>query len=175
MMAPGPKKKSFNRRGGETLQDNKKVSKSNLESQNEKLDSQSTNVNEINSDINDIQDKKYSKRSVTSNWTKYEEPVTDPHADSMRGKDFEVLLSSTGGSQLQLQDEKEWDEVCVSEKSIAVDFQELASVLKCIPFHKRVNLTEDIFNDSQLEKFISYAENWKSSFASKDEVPVSTS
>lgn len=173
-MAPGPKKKNFYRRGGETLQDNKKVPMSNLESQNEKLDSQSANQNEISADTNGIQDKKYSKRSVTSNWTRYDEPVRDPHADSMRGKDFEVLLSYSGGSQLQLQDEKEWDEVCVNEKSIAVDFQDLASVLKCIPFHKRINLTENIFNDSQLEKFISYAENWKSSYASQVETPVSS-
>ncbi|GFS71011.1 probable peptide chain release factor C12orf65, mitochondrial [Nephila pilipes] len=173
-MAPGPKKKNFQRRGGEILQDLKKVSKPNLESQNEKLFSESTNLSEISMDTYGIQDKKYSKRSVTSNWTKYDEPVSDPHADSMRGKDFEVLLSYSGGSQLQLQDEKEWDEVCVSEKAIALDFQDLASVLKCIPFHKRINLTEDVFNNRQLEKFTSYAGIWKSSYESQAQPPVSS-
>ncbi|CAL1288307.1 unnamed protein product [Larinioides sclopetarius] len=172
-MAPGPKKKSFNRRSGESVQDNKKVPKPVLESQTKDQDANTAVLNGINGESDVFQDKKYNKRGVTSNWTKYDEPVTDPHADTMRGKDFEVLLSYSGGSQLQLQDEKEWDETYVSEKSISLDFQDIASVLKCIPFHKRIGLSEDIFDESQLEKFASYAEISKSSYASKVESPTS--
>ncbi|GIY70362.1 uncharacterized protein CDAR_61881 [Caerostris darwini] len=167
-MAPGPKRKNFNRRGGENLQENK--IKPNTESQTKNNDAKST-LPDVNED-NLIQDKRYSKRSVTSNWTKYDEPINDPHADTTRGKDFEVLLSYAGGSQLQLQDEKEWDEVCINDKSLSLDLKNLACILKCIPFHKRMNLPEDIFDDTQLKKFTSYAENWKSSYTSEDELPT---
>ncbi|XP_055926506.1 uncharacterized protein LOC129958234 [Argiope bruennichi] len=172
-MAPGPKKKNFNRRGGENIQDNKKTPKPTVESQTKDQDSNSTILNDVTGEPDVFQDKKYNKRSVTSNWTKYDEPVNDPHADTMRGKDFEVLLSYSGGSQLQLQDEKEWDEAYVNDKSIALDFQDMTSILKCIPFHKRMNLPEDIFDKSQLEKFVSYAEISKSSYISKVELPAS--
>ncbi|GBM14202.1 hypothetical protein AVEN_61015-1 [Araneus ventricosus] len=172
-MAPGPKKKSFNRRGGENVQDNKKAPKPTVESQTKDQDFNPAVLNDINGESDVFQDKKYNKRNVTSNWTKYDEPVTDPHVDTMRGKDFEVLLSYSGGSQLQLQDEKEWDEAYVSDKSIALDFQDIASILKCIPFHKRINLAEDIFDESQLEKFVSCAEISKTSYASKVELPTS--
>lgn len=170
-MAPGPKKKSFNRRGGENVQD-KNASKPPMESQTKDQGSNSAVLND-SGELDVFLDKKYNKRTVSNNWTKYDEPVCDPYADTMRGKDFEVLLSYSGGSQLQLQDEKEWDEAYVSDKAIALDFQDMASILKCIPFHKRINLTDNIFDESQLEKFISYAEINKSSYTSNVELPTS--
>lgn len=179
-MTPGPKKKNFNRHGGDKVADNRQDSKKKTAPVVESLignksTSISSNVGKASSDL--IQDSKYSKRTINSNWNKYDEPVIDPHADTMRGRDFEVLLSYSGGleSQLRLQDEKEWDDTCIGEKSITFDLEDLANAVKCIPFHKRINLPADIFENAQLERFNSIAGRQKELFESKLDQPLSVS
>lgn len=163
-MAPGPKKKSFHTpRNVKNTQNVKNSDKKPIESNNDtgKI-IENTGSLIIDSDMGDT--KKYSKRSVESNWNKYEEPQSDPHADSMRGNDFEVLLSYSGGSgtQHKLQDEKDWEDECLNMKDISLNLQDLVSSMKCIPFHERINL-HSVFSEKHIMNFISSAEKWKKS------------
>ncbi|KFM65102.1 Cell death regulator Aven, partial [Stegodyphus mimosarum] len=157
-MTPAPRKKnSHKRETGDNQQTCKKNFKSNSET-NVIENKDTVSIQEICSDTSK-EGKKYAKRTVESNWFKYEEPVINPLADQMRGVDFEVALSYSGGSesQLQLQNEKDWDDINSYEKYVAIDFQDLALAIKCIPFHKRFNLPEDIFNEQQISCFCASA------------------
>uniref|UniRef100_A0A2L2Y538 Cell death regulator Aven n=1 Tax=Parasteatoda tepidariorum TaxID=114398 RepID=A0A2L2Y538_PARTP len=160
-MAPGAKKKNSNRRTVDNIPDGKKNFKNNFADKPDSISNHSTKEHDIELD----QDKRFSKRSVSSNWQKYDEVPSDPHADTTRGKDFEVLLSYSGGSesQLQLQEEKDWEEA-VNEKTIALDIKDLVHIVKTVPFHKQLNLPTDIFTESQLARFNSAAESWKKSY-----------
>ncbi|KAG8182415.1 hypothetical protein JTE90_018303 [Oedothorax gibbosus] len=177
-MAPGPKKKNFNKNAGGKAADNqpdiRKKPTSNNESQNRK-NIMTNDVDQANKDtiLNEDNPSKYSKRTIDRNWSKYDEPIVDPHADTMRGRDFEVLLSYSGGgdSQLRLQDEKEWEENYIEEKSITFDLLDLENAVKCIPFHRRLNLPADIFDGAQLDKFNSIAKGQIKVFESKLEFP----
>lgn len=170
-MAPGPKKRNFHTpRNTKNTQASKGTDKKSVESQDEVIKTVDTNSNSpTDSDIS--QKDKYSKRGVESNWVKYEEPQVDPHADTTRGNDFNVLLSYSGGSgsQLKLQDEKEWDDEFTNDLSL--DIQDLVCVMKCIPFHERIAL-KNVFDDKTIMNFVSVAKNNEMSYKplSKSEI-----
>lgn len=163
-MAPGPKKRSFHTpRNSKNVQ----ISKNNDKKNVELSDEINKNVDISSNLASDMPQKdKYSKRSVESNWNKYEEPEADPHADSTRGDDFNVLLSySVGaGSQIKLQDEKEWDDELTSDLSL--DIKDLISAMKCIPFHERIGL-QNTFDNSVIMNFVSCAKKHEMSYKSE--------
>lgn len=173
-MAPGPKKRNFhtprNTKNTETL---KSADKKCTESQDKVIKHEDIS-NNLSSDSDVSQKDKYSKRGLESNWVKYEEQPADPHADSMRGSDFNVLLSYSGGSgsQLKLQDEKEWDDEFT--KDLTLDIQDLVCAMKCIPFHKRIGL-KNVFDDKTIMNFVSVAKNHEMSYNSQSKSVVSNS
>ncbi|XP_054714255.1 uncharacterized protein LOC129223904 [Uloborus diversus] len=141
-----PKKKNFKKGTHETLPDKKNV-KLNIET------SKSSDTHEKYVAPSKEEFQKSGKLPLNSNWDRYEEPKLDPHADKMRGDDFDVMLSYSGGSNshLQLQDEKYWDEELKDDKDhLALDFDALQAALKCIPFQELVGLPDNIFDESQL-------------------------
>jgi len=170
-MAPGPKKKSFhtprNPKNSQVTKNDKKNNESNTE-----ID-KSVDLNSLPTDPDISSKSKYSKRSVESNWNKYEEPQIDPHADSKRGNDFEVLLSYSGGSgsQHKLQDEKEWEDDALNMKEISMNLKELICSMKYIPFHERIGI-QNIFNENQITNFILNSEKWKMSYKPHSELPT---
>lgn len=167
-MAPGPKKKSFHTpRNTKNNQNNKTNEKLNCD-----LNDESDKINDaatcVTVDSNTSDNKKFTKRSIESNWTKYEEPQIDPHGDHKRGNDFEVLLSYSGGSgsQLKLQDEKDWEDDCLNVKDISLNLKDLINSIKCIPFHERIDV-KNIFGDKHIKNFTSGAANWRKSYTSR--------
>lgn len=172
-MAPGPKKRNFHTpRNTKNTQPSKGTTdRKSAEPQEEVIKTVDTNSN-VSTDSDISQKDKYSKRGVESNWVKYEEPQADPHADSLRGNDFNVLLSYSGGSgsQLKLQDEKEWDDEFTNDLSL--DIQDLVCAMKCIPFHERIAL-KNVFDDKTIMNFVSVAKNHEMSYKSlsKSEIP----
>ena len=62
-------------------------------------------------DGRDVSDSSYSKRQVTSNWTKYEIPSSDEEEGAVTGPDFHFVLenSSKVSDRLQLKAEREWE------------------------------------------------------------------
>lgn len=156
-MTPGPKKRNFhtprNPKNAQTPKSSNDERVSELNNEINKNGGVNTN---LSSDDGSFERDKYSKRSLESNWRKYEEPQIDPHADSMRGNDFNVLMSYSGGSgsQLKLQDEKEWDDELTRDFSL--DIQDFIRAMKCIPFHERIGL-QNFFDDSTVINFVSSA------------------
>lgn len=172
-MAPGPKKKGFQtQRNAKNYQNSITNEKKNSESPEPNKTTDSNHGLIIDSDVTDS--KKYSKRSIQNNWVKYEEPPTDPHADSTRGKEFDVLLSYSGGagSQVKLQDEKDWEDESLNLKEITLNFQDLVGSMKCIPFHKRINV-ENVFDDKHIMHFESCAGKWKECYKLQSESQIS--
>ena len=62
-------------------------------------------------DTSAVQGTSYSKRQVTSNWTKYEIPSSDEDEGAVTGPDFHFVLenSSKISDRLQLKSERDWD------------------------------------------------------------------
>lgn len=162
-MAPGPKKKSFHTpRNAKNAVAAKTDEKQNVKAKNEvnkAVDSTSSAPNDCDTN----QKGRYSNRTVENNWNKYEEPANDPHADSLRGRDFNVLLSYSGGSgsQLKLQDEKDWEDEYTKEMSL--DIPDLINAMKCIPFHERVGL-QNIFDEKVKMDFIESSKKYSMTY-----------
>lgn len=169
-MTPGPKKRSTNKKSRQGKQGSENVINSELLSKNSECQLNATELSPILDDTSS----KYSKRTIQSNWEKYNEPVLDKYGDTKCGEDYETAISSSGGfaSVLQLQDETYWDETSDQEKCIAIDFNDIAFALKCIPVTKRLNLPSDIFDSDQLSKFESAANYNKKIYSSKFEQNV---
>ncbi|XP_064316205.1 cell death regulator Aven [Phalacrocorax carbo] len=100
--------------------------------------------------------KKYSRRKIFSNWSRYEDTEKEgqsEHGESQRGTDFSVLLSSAGDSftQFRFADEKEWDRESVCHKqfsALSVDCQSLARALQELPLHLRLNVAAELVQAS---------------------------
>ncbi len=102
-------------------------------------------------------DRLYSKRNISSNWTKYEIPSSDEEdaaeAHLATGPDFNFVLesASNASSQFQFKSEMDWgdvDTVSNLEQSqfFALDLSEFADCINCIPLHKQLGLDEDHFS-----------------------------
>ncbi|XP_025931842.1 cell death regulator Aven [Apteryx rowi] len=100
--------------------------------------------------------KSYSRRKIVSNWSRYEDAEKEGRnesAESQRGTDFSVLLSSAGDSftQFRLAEEKEWDTESICHKQLSalyVDCQTLVQALQELPLHLRLNVAAELVQAS---------------------------
>ncbi|KGL72705.1 Cell death regulator Aven, partial [Tinamus guttatus] len=100
--------------------------------------------------------KSYSRRKIVSNWSRYEDAEREGQkdsAESQRGADFHVLLSSAGDSfaQFRFAEEKEWDMESISHKQLSVlnvDCQTLVQALQELPLHLRLNVAAELVEAS---------------------------
>ena len=94
-----------------------------------------------------IPDPKYSKRSVTSNWTKYEIPSDDEDNGDVfaTGPEFQFVIekSSQAADHLMLSSEKQWQKVDEPEianqqqnEHFALNLKNLETALDCIPLYE---------------------------------------
>uniref|UniRef100_A0A4X2KMR5 Apoptosis and caspase activation inhibitor n=2 Tax=Vombatus ursinus TaxID=29139 RepID=A0A4X2KMR5_VOMUR len=94
----------------------------------------------------------YSRRKIVSNWDRYqdfEKEAENESAESQRGTDFSVLLSSAGDSfsQFRFAEEKEWDTEASSPKQISalyVDYESLVQALQELPLSLRLNVAAEL-------------------------------
>uniref|UniRef100_UPI00398F3CB4 cell death regulator Aven n=1 Tax=Pristiophorus japonicus TaxID=55135 RepID=UPI00398F3CB4 len=93
----------------------------------------------------------FSRRQIVSNWDRYktEEKELNDGGESLRGADFNVLLSSAGDSfaQFRFAEEKEWEVEISSSKQISplfVDCQSLAQSLQELPLYLRLNVEAEL-------------------------------
>ncbi|NXP09341.1 AVEN regulator, partial [Thinocorus orbignyianus] len=100
--------------------------------------------------------KRYSKRKIFSNWSRYEDTEKEGQSErgeSQRGTDFSVLLSSAGDSftQFRFADEKEWDRESICQKqlsALSVDCQSLVQALQELPLHLRLDVAAELVQAS---------------------------
>lgn len=87
---------------------------------------------------------KYSKRSVTSNWTKYEIPSDDDNCDEFgTGPEFQFVMekSAQAADHLMLSSEKQWQkeepEIANQQQNehFALNLKNLETALDCIPLY----------------------------------------
>lgn len=97
------------------------------------------------------QPNEFSRRKIVSNWDRYktEEKGLSDVGESLRGADFNVLLSSAGDSfaQFRFAEEKEWEiEVSTSKQMspLFVDCQSLAQTLQQLPLHLQLNVEAEL-------------------------------
>ena len=90
-------------------------------------------------------DPKYSKRSVTSNWTKYEIPSDDDNCDEFgTGPEFQFVMekSAQAADHLMLSSEKQWQkeepEIANQQQNehFALNLKNLETALDCIPLYE---------------------------------------
>ncbi|KAJ7344880.1 hypothetical protein JRQ81_000830 [Phrynocephalus forsythii] len=97
----------------------------------------------------------YSRRKVVSNWHRYEDSekeIQNNSAESQRGTDFSVLLSSAGDSftQFRFSEEKEWsvESLCPKQLSgLYVDCQSLVQALDELPLYLKLNVAADLVQE----------------------------
>ncbi|XP_078262501.1 cell death regulator Aven [Rhinoraja longicauda] len=104
----------------------------------------------VTKDLHD-QPNEFSRRKIVSNWDRYktEEKELGDIGESLRGADFNVLLSSAGDSfaQFRFAEEKEWEiEVSTSKQMspLFVDCQSLAQTLQQLPLHLQLNVESEL-------------------------------
>ncbi|XP_069773178.1 cell death regulator Aven [Narcine bancroftii] len=97
------------------------------------------------------QPNEFSRRKIVSNWERYKtaEKELDDVGESLRGADFNVLLSSAGDSfaQFRFAEEKEWEIEVSSSKQVSplfVDCQSLAQSLQQLPLSIRLNVEAEL-------------------------------
>lgn len=98
--------------------------------------------------------KQFSKRELSSNWTKYEDNT--PSNDVPNAPNFEELLmapASIGGHFL-FNSEKSWeanDDWYNRDEYFQLNLVELSKSLATIPFYERQNYGKDIFSSLEIE------------------------
>ena len=113
-----------------------------------------------------IPDPKYSKRSVTSNWTKYEIPSDDEDNGDVfaTGPEFQFVIekSSQAADHLMLSSEKQWQKVDEPEianqqqnEHFALNLKNLETALDCIPLYEF-----DMFHMKKCEIDVSSQKNF---------------
>ncbi|XP_072896234.1 cell death regulator Aven [Hemitrygon akajei] len=98
-----------------------------------------------------IQLNEFSRRQIVSNWDRYktEEKEGDDVEETLRGADFNVLLSFAGESfaQFRFAEEKEWELEVSTSKQVSplfIDCHSLAQSLQELPLHLRLNLEPEL-------------------------------
>ena len=91
-------------------------------------------------------DPKYAKRSVTSNWTKYEIPSDDENQDTATGPEFQFVMekSAQASDHLMLNSEKEWQKeqeiMSNDNEHFALNLKNLETALDCIPIYEMLEV-----------------------------------
>nr|CAD7446233.1 unnamed protein product [Timema bartmani] len=103
--------------------------------------------------------KKFSKRQVYSNWSRYEE-LSEAHEAWKEEKnpsaDFESLLNApvSAGGHFKFKSERSWDvnPASLYSEYFALDLDTMSQGLACIPFYQKLDLPKSLFSDEELEK-----------------------
>lgn len=102
-------------------------------------------------------DPQYRKRGITSNWSRYEEPVeTEADYNRKRGEDFDLLLSTSGGASahFRFKEQQDWqNEPAEISEFLSIDCDAIVDALQTIPLHTRLGLPEDIFPAKVIQEF----------------------
>lgn len=98
----------------------------------------------------------FSKRTLTTNWSKYEEE-TNPIDDNEQlcAADFEKLLvtPSPVGSHFVFSTERNWENTEATSQYFKLNILDLASTLASLPFYVRQGYApENIFNAAELKE-----------------------
>ncbi|CAN7941022.1 unnamed protein product [Ixodes hexagonus] len=101
-------------------------------------------------------DPQFKKRSITSNWGRYEDSVqAETDFSRKRGEDFELLLSTSVGSSahFRFKEQQDWQDDLHIDQFLSVDCDELADALQTIPLHTRLQLPQEIFPPEILRQY----------------------
>ncbi|XP_077522811.1 apoptosis and caspase activation inhibitor isoform X1 [Amblyomma americanum] len=102
-------------------------------------------------------DPQFRKRGISSNWSRYDEPVeVETEYNRKRGEDFDLLLSLSAGASahFRFKEQQDWqDEPAEISEFLSIDCDTIVQALHTIPLHKRLDLPEDIFPAKVIEEF----------------------
>ena len=93
-------------------------------------------------------DPKYAKRSVTSNWTKYELPSDDENPNEFgTGPEFQFVMEKSAqvADHLMLSSEKEWqreEEISNNNEHFALNLKNLETALDCMPIYQLLEVSK---------------------------------
>ena len=167
------KHKPASNRAPEVSTDTKQVSKSSRNDEHVNSNKNDDNVKAVNKDTLRVDGKvaapiveapkeqrKYSRRVLTSNWEKYVEPIIDPHeveeeSSIEETKEFSYLLQNAGAvtSHFKFEDERKLEEemqknaaedATMSQGALGLNLNILASELSDINLQKKLILTETL-------------------------------
>nr|CAD7413221.1 unnamed protein product [Timema cristinae] len=110
-------------------------------------------------EITAMTSKRFSKRQVYSNWSRYEE-LSEAHEAWKEEKnpsaDFESLLNApvSAGGHFKFKSERSWDvnPASLYSEYFALDLDTISQGLACIPFYQKLDLPKNLFSDEELEK-----------------------
>uniref|UniRef100_A0A1E1XB64 Putative cell death regulator aven n=1 Tax=Amblyomma aureolatum TaxID=187763 RepID=A0A1E1XB64_9ACAR len=102
-------------------------------------------------------DPQFRKRKISSNWSRYDEPVdVETEYNRKRGEDFDLLLSLSAGASahFRFKEQQDWqDEPAEISEFLSIDCDTIVQALHTIPLHKRLDLPGDIFPAKVIEEF----------------------
>ncbi|XP_037575201.1 cell death regulator Aven isoform X2 [Dermacentor silvarum] len=102
-------------------------------------------------------DPQFRKRGLTSNWSRYDEPVeVETEYNRKRGEDFDLLLSASAGASahFRFKEQQDWqDEPAELSEFLSIDCDTIVEALQTIPVHERLGLPEDIFPANVIQEF----------------------
>nr|CAD7201860.1 unnamed protein product [Timema douglasi] len=104
-------------------------------------------------EITAMTSKKFSKRQVYSNWSRYEE-LSEAHEAWKEEKnpsaDFESLLNApvSAGGHFKFKSERSWDvnPASLYSEYFALDLDTISQGLACIPFYQKLDLPKSLFS-----------------------------
>lgn len=100
--------------------------------------------------------KQFSKRELSSNWTKYDDSTLSNDTGVPHAPNFEELLSAPAsvGGHFLFNSEKSWeakDDWYNRDEYFHLNLVELTKSLATIPFYERQNYSKDIFSSDEIE------------------------
>ena len=111
------------------------------------------------------------KKTVTSNWDRYEIQPSDEEGeeDEMTGQAWDLAFSSGSSAQahIRLKDEESWSTTGennadqLSKDFFNLDINILDDLLKCVPLHKQIDLDKLVSDEETFELFDRKAEEFK--------------
>ncbi|XP_063238344.1 uncharacterized protein LOC134539922 [Bacillus rossius redtenbacheri] len=101
--------------------------------------------------------RKYAKRQVFSNWTRYEPPAAAGEEEAEgRPASFEDLarLPASAGSHFKFKSERNWDSdpSSLRARCFSVNVELLAQGLACVPLYDKLELPKDMLTAEELER-----------------------
>ena len=100
--------------------------------------------------------RKYSKRKMDSNWTKYEEPMDT--GSNVKGLDFSEFVdkkTETRDSHFRFSSERVWNVVLDEKVSdyFKLNVKDLCTEIMCVPLHERLRLKSSVLTKEQIDMF----------------------
>ena len=103
--------------------------------------------------------RKYSKRKMDTNWSKYDEPM-DTTSNVAKGLDFSQYTDkkpsgTAGDSHFRFSSERGWDTVLDEKVSdyFKLNVKDLCSEIMCVPLHERLKLKSAVLTQEQVDTF----------------------